>query len=76
MTASRCPTCDKPVPTTPADRPETFPFCSRRCQLIDLGEWLDGQYRISSPVESAEQIRDVTEEQQDDLGAGRDDDRP
>lgn len=22
------------------------PFCSRRCKLIDLGEWLDGQYRI------------------------------
>ncbi|MCG8418001.1 MAG: DNA gyrase inhibitor YacG [Proteobacteria bacterium] len=25
---------------------ELYPFCSRRCQLIDLGRWLDGDYRI------------------------------
>lgn len=23
-----------------------YPFCSNRCQLIDLGQWIDGQYRI------------------------------
>jgi uncharacterized protein len=23
-----------------------FPFCSERCQLIDLGRWLDEEYRI------------------------------
>jgi hypothetical protein len=23
-----------------------FPFCSRRCRLVDLSQWLDGQYRI------------------------------
>ena len=22
------------------------PFCSERCKLIDLGRWVDGQYRI------------------------------
>ncbi|GAB5547138.1 MAG: hypothetical protein SangKO_068980 [Sandaracinaceae bacterium] len=22
------------------------PFCSRRCKLIDLGQWLDEGYRI------------------------------
>jgi endogenous inhibitor of DNA gyrase (YacG/DUF329 family) len=26
------------------------PFCSERCRSIDLGSWLDGAYRISSPV--------------------------
>ncbi|WP_457675786.1 DNA gyrase inhibitor YacG [Thiolapillus sp.] len=33
-----CPTCSTPVPwdeTSP-----WRPFCSRRCQLIDLNEWL------------------------------------
>ena len=25
-----------------------YPFCSRRCQLVDLGHWLDGDYRIPS----------------------------
>jgi hypothetical protein len=24
----------------------TFPFCSERCKLIDLGRWLDGRYQI------------------------------
>jgi endogenous inhibitor of DNA gyrase (YacG/DUF329 family) len=23
-----------------------FPFCSERCQLIDLGRWLGEEYRI------------------------------
>lgn len=22
------------------------PFCSERCQLIDLGAWVEGKYRI------------------------------
>jgi hypothetical protein len=24
----------------------TFPFCSERCKLIDLGRWLGGKYQI------------------------------
>ncbi len=24
-----------------------LPFCSRRCRLVDLGKWLEGEYRIS-----------------------------
>lgn len=27
-----------------------FPFCSERCKLIDLGAWLDEEYRIEEPV--------------------------
>ena len=44
---AKCPTCKEPVP---ADC-ETFPFCSKRCRQIDLGKWLEGDYRISRPVE-------------------------
>ena len=34
-----CPTCGKPVPWT---KESTWrPFCSERCRLIDLGEWLE-----------------------------------
>jgi hypothetical protein len=39
-TTVACPTCGRPVVWGP-DAPER-PFCSRRCRLIDLGEWLDG----------------------------------
>ena len=26
------------------------PFCSRRCKMIDLGNWLDEVYRFSRPM--------------------------
>ena len=45
----RCPICKRPVNDPPApesDAPRTFPFCSERCKLIDLGRWLDGAYQI------------------------------
>lgn len=40
----KCPTCQKEVLMTPAfpDRP----FCSRRCKLIDLGEWASEGHKI------------------------------
>ena len=39
----QCPHCTRQVtwPDTP-----TYPFCSERCQLIDLGAWASGEYRI------------------------------
>ncbi len=44
-----CPTCGKPVPWTAASR--WRPFCSERCRLIDLGDWLDESHRISEPLD-------------------------
>ena len=47
MTATvHCPACRKPVPADPGERPEDYPFCSRRCRLVDLHHWLEGSYRI------------------------------
>jgi endogenous inhibitor of DNA gyrase (YacG/DUF329 family) len=37
------------VPWTAASR--WRPFCSERCRLIDLGEWLNESHRISEPLE-------------------------
>ena len=45
----RCPVCGKLVRTSRRARstlPAFFPFCSKRCKLIDLGAWLDAEYRI------------------------------
>jgi endogenous inhibitor of DNA gyrase (YacG/DUF329 family) len=41
----RCPQCSQQAtwPDTP-----TYPFCSERCRLIDLGVWARGDYRIPS----------------------------
>ncbi len=41
----RCPTCEAPA------RHRFRPFCSKRCQDLDLGRWLRGSYRI--PTEEA-----------------------
>lgn len=30
----------------PRSENRAFPFCSERCQTIDLGRWLDERYRI------------------------------
>lgn len=40
-----CPTCNKPVAWSPHSK--WRPFCSERCRLLDLGEWLDENHRIS-----------------------------
>lgn len=46
----QCPICQAPCP--PRAENKAFPFCSHRCQLIDLGHWLDGDYRIAGePVD-------------------------
>jgi uncharacterized protein len=39
----RCPICKKEVLK---DAP-AFPFCSQRCRLVDLGNWLDGKYALT-----------------------------
>jgi endogenous inhibitor of DNA gyrase (YacG/DUF329 family) len=53
-----CPTCHHRLPLQPGRtprRPSFFPFCSQRCKLIDLGAWLDAEYRIPSrPDEESE----------------------
>ncbi len=45
----RCPTCRRELPNAPEKYPHR-PFCSSRCKSIDLGRWLDEEYRISSPT--------------------------
>ena len=45
----RCPICRKQI----RDAPDDFawrPFCSKRCQTIDLGNWLGEVYRITRPL--------------------------
>lgn len=40
----KCPTCQKEVLMTKAFPHR--PFCSHRCQLIDLGEWASENHKI------------------------------
>jgi endogenous inhibitor of DNA gyrase (YacG/DUF329 family) len=49
-----CPHCGKSVVWSPAS--PWRPFCSERCRLIDLGEWLDENRRIvDTPDDQADE---------------------
>lgn len=52
----RCPSCGH-LFQPKADGP-FLPFCSERCKLIDLGDWLNEQHRIPSD-ESPEDLFDI-----------------
>ncbi|WGE32463.1 DNA gyrase inhibitor YacG [Actinobacillus genomosp. 2] len=45
-TIVNCPTCNKEVIWKPESKYR--PFCSERCQLIDLGEWANEEKRIAA----------------------------
>ncbi len=42
-----CSICGKPAAPRPGN--PSYPFCSDRCRLIDLGKWLGEEYRIPGP---------------------------
>lgn len=46
VTTVNCPTCGKPVIWN--EKSPFRPFCCKRCQLIDLGEWAAEEKRIPS----------------------------
>jgi len=43
MSGATCPTCRRP---SIRQGNKLFPFCSERCQLVDLGRWLNEEYRV------------------------------
>ncbi len=50
----RCPVCNKIVQRSiqePSKEAIFFPFCSKRCKFIDLGEWLDSEYKLVSVLQ-------------------------
>jgi endogenous inhibitor of DNA gyrase (YacG/DUF329 family) len=53
-----CAICGKPaVRGTCVDAKrgvDAFPFCSFRCQTIDLGKWLSEEYRIAEGDDQSE----------------------
>ncbi len=56
-----CPVCQRIVPWTEA---EIFrPFCSRKCQLIDFGDWASENYSIAADEPEPDMEIDQDEEQ-------------
>ena len=55
-----CAYCRQHMATAPF-----LPFCSERCKTADLGVWLTGGYRVSSPLfdpEDAEATQDAPDD--------------
>jgi endogenous inhibitor of DNA gyrase (YacG/DUF329 family) len=55
MKALKCPRCGQ---AATKDGNKAFPFCTPRCQLIDLGRWLDEEYRIPAEPADPEEVID------------------
>jgi hypothetical protein len=53
MGAYRCAICEREV-TYESPLPAAYPFCSPRCQLVDLGNWLRGAYSIDRDIQPEE----------------------
>ena len=60
----QCPTCDIKITRKTDDAGKKqplspyFPFCSERCKLIDLGDWLESNYQINTDLFQQEQLQD------------------
>ena len=57
----KCPQCGEPA-SQDADNPHR-PFCSERCQLLDLGGWLTEEYAIRGRTASEDELLDGDREQ-------------
>jgi uncharacterized protein len=54
----QCPICGKET----TDKGNSLrPFCSERCKLMDLDNWLQGRYRISTPIEYHDDAEEAAE---------------
>ena len=60
---TRCPTCKGDADKTGN---KVFPFCSERCHLVDLGRWLNEEYRVPDEPDVSGGGIDSTSQQTDD----------
>ncbi len=50
----KCPNCEKLTDLEPSN--PWRPFCSERCKLMDMGDWISERHHIpGEPVESTQQ---------------------
>jgi uncharacterized protein len=68
MIRGSCPICARAFEVASLDDLPSFPFCSDRCKLIDLGRWLDSRYLVpgskpeTEPDDEQEPTSDEAEE--------------
>jgi endogenous inhibitor of DNA gyrase (YacG/DUF329 family) len=63
MIRGRCLICSRRFEIAKIDDLPSFPFCSERCRLIDLGRWIEGVYKIPGPPPTSEPDEDEQQNQ-------------
>ena len=53
-----CPICN--AAARPREDNPSFPFCSARCKTIDLGKWMNEEYRIPGPESQEPETAEAT----------------
>ncbi len=39
---------------------ESYPFCSDRCRILDLGKWASGDYKVSTPIQDPDLLEELS----------------
>lgn len=60
-----CPICRKRFPYKKIENSPDFPFCSRRCKLVDLGRWLEGEYVLPGSEEEDSEKPDADKDKEE-----------
>ena len=50
MKKIHCPICQHLMDEQGPKECPFWPFCSKRCKMVDFGRWLGGNYQIASPA--------------------------
>lgn len=56
--SKKCPECAKAFEYIDARSHPCFPFCSEQCKLLDLGRWLNGEFKIVEDLKNAQAMKD------------------
>ena len=59
----KCPTCSKSVAWT--QKNDYKPFCSKRCKLIDLGEWASEGHKIAGQQMDPHTVSELAKEEKE-----------
>ncbi len=62
MPTYECPICHTRLDVAKPEEAPYRPFCSKRCKMVDLGRWLNEEYRIT------EEVPEPTEGEEDQTG--------
>jgi endogenous inhibitor of DNA gyrase (YacG/DUF329 family) len=65
MIRGKCPTCGKPYEVAKLDDLKSFPFCTDRCRLVDLGRWIDGAFVLPEKAQADPSASSEVESEED-----------